>query len=183
MNRPHLRRGRQSAVAVTVLISLFVVASIASDQVSATEEADTPEESGDINAVGLFVGATTKFKERTADETGFTIAGEYEYMPAKWGHIWGFAGVIELIFMDELEGLVLPLVYYHPTEAWFVRTGVGLEYGREEDAETGSAHLVWRAGIGYGIPVGKAKLVPSFDLDLVRSDVSIAYGVVIAKEF
>ena len=92
MNRPHLRRGRQSTVAVTVLISLFVMASIASDQVSATEEADTPEESGDINAVGLFVGATTKFKEGTADETGFTIAGEYEYMPAKWGHIWGFGG-------------------------------------------------------------------------------------------
>jgi hypothetical protein len=175
--------GRRSAVAVSVLISLFVMASIASDPVSATERAGTSEESRGINAVGFFLGATTKFKEQTADETGFTIAGEYEYTPAKWDHKWGFAGVVELIFMDELEGLVLPLVYYHPVEPWFVRTGVGLEYGREEDAVSDSAHLVWRAGVGYDIRVGKTILVPSFDLDFLRSDVSIAYGVVIAKEF
>jgi hypothetical protein len=35
----------------------------------------------------------------------------------------------------------------------FVRTGVGLEIGREEDAETTSAHLLWRAGVGYVFPI------------------------------
>ena len=99
-------------------------------------------ESHDINTVGLFLGATTKFKSKIPDETSFTIAGKYEHRPAKWDHKWGIAGAIELIFTHELEGLLLPMVYYHPTEEWFVRGGIGVEIGREEDAPSSSAHLL-----------------------------------------
>jgi len=140
-------------------------------------------ESGAVNTVGLFLGATTKFKEKTPNGTSFTIAGEYEYQPDKGEIKWGVGGVIELVLADELEGIILPVAYYHPMEEWYVRTGLGVEIGREEDSETASAHLLWRMGVGYIFPVGKVLLVPSFDLDLVRSDIAIAYGVVIAKEF
>jgi hypothetical protein len=150
--------------------------------VSAPIAGEHEEESRDRNVVGLFLGATTKFKDRAPDETGFTIAGEYEFIPAKWDHKWGFAGAIELIFMHELEGLLLPLVFYHPTEHFFVRGGIGLEVGYEEDATSGSAHLLVRTGIGYTIPVGKLLLVPSIDFDVVRTDIALAYGVVIARE-
>ena len=144
---------------------------------------ETDAESRDKNVVGLFLGATTKFKDRVPDESGLTVAGEYEYIPAKWDHKWGFAGVIELISMHELEGLLLPLVYYHPTENWFVRGGVGLEVGFEEDATSGSAHLLVRTGTGYTFPVRNILLVPSIDFDIVRTDIALAYGVVIAREF
>lgn len=140
-------------------------------------------ESADINVIGFFLGATTKFKNQIPDETSFTVAAEYEYVPAKWDHKWGFGGAVELIFAHELEGLLLPLVYYHPAEEWFVRGGIGLEIGREDDAISGTAHLLVRTGVGYSFPVRYFLLVPSFDFDVVRSDISIAYGVVIAKEF
>jgi hypothetical protein len=163
----------------TVLIALIAVA-MTSTALSAQE---SNEKSRDENVVGLFFGATTKFKDRISDETGFTIAGEYEYIPAKWDHKWGFAGVIELIFMHELEGILVPLVYYHATENWLVRGGVGFEFGFEEDATSGSASLLVRTGIGYAIPVKNLVLVPSFDFDYVRSDIAIVFGVVIAREF
>ena len=140
-------------------------------------------ESRDLNAVGLFLGATTKFKGQSHVETSFTLAGEYEYIPARWNHVWGFAGLVELIFADELEGIVMPLVYYHFTEDLFVRSGFGVEIARQDDAESASAFAVWRIGVGYDIRLRNVILVPSFDLDGIRSDPAIAYGVVIAREF
>ena len=163
----------------TVSVVLIAVA-LAPGLVVAQE---TDAESKDINAVGFFLGATTKFKSGIPDETSFTIAGEYEHRPAKWDHKWGIAGAVELIFGHELEGLLLPLVYYHPAEDWFVRGGIGLEVGREEDATSGSAHLLIRTGVGYSFPVRNFLLIPIVDFDIVRSDVSLVYGVVIAKDF
>ena len=164
--------------------SIFSVVLIAVAMASSPAAAqETHTESRDKNVVGLFLGATTKFKSKIPDETGFTIAGEYEYIPAKWDHKWGFAGVIELIFMHELEGLLLPLVFYHATDNWFLRGGVGLEVGFEEGATSGSAHLLVRTGTGYSFPVKNFMLVPSIDFDIVRTDIALAYGVVIAKEF
>ena len=149
---------------------------------SESPEAES-EESRNINVYGIFLGATTKFKDEEKNETSFTLAGEYEYLPIRWNQIWGFAGAVELIFADELELLVLPLVYYHPIEDFFIRTGVGLEIAREGDEESASAHAIWRIGVGYDIWYRNIILVPSFDLDGIRSDPAIAYGLVIAKEF
>ena len=183
MRSQYILPGYSLAAAAALLILSFIAPLSAFGQDRTGSNNAGAGESGATNTVGLFLGATTKFKEKSPDETSFTIAGEYEYQPAKGENKWGVGGLIELIFAHELEGIVLPVVYYHPMEDWFVRTGVGLEIGLEEDAETGSAHLLWRTGVGYIFPVGKALLVPSIDLDLVRSDRSIAYGVVIAKEF
>jgi hypothetical protein len=166
--------------------SLFILLSVAPPPAfgQAHSESVESDESRGINAVGLFLGATTKFKDSAADETSFTIAGEYEYLPARWNHVWGFAGVLEVIHADELEALIIPLVYYHPTEDFFIRTGVGLEIAREDDAESTSAFAIWRIGVGYDIRLrNNMILVPSFDLDGIRSDPAIAYGIVIAKEY
>ena len=111
------------------------------------------------------------------------MALEYEFLPGRWDQIWGFAGAVEFIFADELEALVLPLVYYHPIEDMFIRTGIGLEYARAEDEESASAHAIWRIGVGYDFWYRNIILVPSFDVDGIRSDPAIAYGLVIGKEF
>jgi hypothetical protein len=37
--------------------------------------------------------------------------------------------------------------------------------------------------VGYDIRLRNVILIPSFDLDGIRSDPAIAYGVVIAREF
>jgi len=171
-------------VAATALLVLCVVApSPAFGQGDSESHAVESHESRDLNAVGLFLGATTKFKDQSNVETSFTLAAEYEYIPARWNHVWGFAGIVELIFAHELEGIVMPLVYYHPIEDFFIRTGFGLEVARQDDAESASAFAVWRIGVGYDIRLRNVILIPSFDLDGIRSDPAIAYGVVIAREF
>jgi hypothetical protein len=175
--------GRWYAAIAAVFILICFAAPDAFGGNNAVSEGVYAEIEGDINAVGIFLGATTKFKDRVADETSFTLSFEYERLLAKWGHKWGFAGVVEFIFAEEFEGLIVPLVVNHPTEAWLLRTGVGLEIGREEDEER-AAHLLWRLGTAYVFPVGNGfSLVPSFDFDAVRSDPAVAYGVVISKEF
>jgi hypothetical protein len=158
---------------------------LAATSVLGQEGLATAAEEGEADAfkhsAGLFLGATTKFKESGAKHY-FTFAGEYEYHPESWDG-WGAAGVVEVITSDPIEALVLPLVYYHFNEQWLGRTGVGLEIGREEEEHETKAHLVWRAGVGYLIPLGGLLLVPSFDADLVRTDIAFAYGFVLAWDF
>lgn len=181
------RTSRLPASLTVVATALLVLCSVAPPpsfgQGHSDSHAVESHESRDLNAVGLFLGATTKFKDQAKDETSFTIAGEYEYIPARWNHTWGFAGVVELIFADELEALIIPLVYYHPTEDFFIRSGFGLEIAREEDAESKSVFAIWRIGVGYDIRIRNVILVPSLDVDGIRSNPAIAYGVVIAREF
>jgi hypothetical protein len=169
------RRGARWALAVMlpVICHVCLGASVAHSQES--EESETKQ------AAGLFLGATTKFRDAKPDETGFTIAGEYEYRGSGWGK-WGVAGVVEFIFMDEIEAIVMPLVYFHFTPEFFVRGGGGLEIGQAEDEAEKEAHFIVRLGAGYEIPVGDFKIIPSIDFDAIRSDPATAYGIVFAKE-
>ena len=144
------------------------------------QESEKSEEGEAIHIVGLFLGATTKFQEQE-EATSFTLAGEYEYRGADWRK-WSVGGVAELIFEDEIEGIVMPLVYYHFTEVFFARTGGGLEIGRGEDESERETHFIFRVGVGYEFPVGGFSIVPSVDFDAIRSDPAAVYGVVLAKE-
>ena len=178
-----MRNHLSSIVSLTVLaLALAFVSAPAGEAAAEEPEEAAAGEKRDINIVALFLGATTKFKDKVPDETSFTMAGEYEILPSDWGHKWGIGGTIEMIFAHELEGLLIPMVYYHPAETWFVRGGVGLEIGREEDATSGSAYLLVRTGVGYDIPLKRVSLIPSLDFDVVRSDIALVYGVVIAKK-
>ena len=89
------------------LTLLVLIASMLPRPASAEEE-HGPH--ADMNVVGFFVGATTKFKSRVPDKTGTTVAGEYEWIPAKWDHRWGFGGAIEIIGrvsgLDLNDGLI-----------------------------------------------------------------------------
>jgi len=142
---------------------------------------EAEEREGAIQAVGLFLGGTTKFKDGS-EETSFTLAGEYEYIGQNWGP-WGVAGVVEIIFAHDLEYIIMPMAYYHPIDEAFIRAGVGLEVGSKNE-EGRDAHLILRVGVGYSFEVGEGiLLVPSFDIDGIRSDPAMAYGLVLAKEW
>jgi len=154
---------------------LFLVADARAQESEESEKGET------IRAVGLFLGATTSFLDSSPDETNFTLAGEYEHRGAGWGK-WGLAGVVELIFANEVEAIILPLAYLHFTPAFFARGGMGLEIARGEEDTKREAHFIVRLGLGYEISVGGYKIIPSIDFDAIRSDPATAYGLVFAKD-
>jgi hypothetical protein len=143
--------------------------------------------------LGLTLAATTHLEE--GGGTHFTLGAEYEY---RLSQLIGIGLIGELIFAEHTEYLfVLPL-YVHATESLWFRAGPGFEVTRhseekphcsckeDQDPEhytSNKAKFLMRIGVGYNIDVGGFIITPTVDIDFLRTQTSLVWGIVIGRGF
>ena len=160
---------------------------LAGTNAKAQEEAEGGKEFK--NEMTLFTGGTSNLNHHT---TSFTIGLEYLHLFGKSGRL--AAGVLgETIFAKHREYLAGALLYYSPVKRearslWFW-AGPGIEFIAEEfippDLEETKtiSEFVFRIGGGYFFIVNRFNLGPTIDLDIIRNNNSIVWGINVGYEF
>jgi hypothetical protein len=136
------------------------------------------------NHIAVFGGATTQLEK---EGTHATVGADYLRILHPSGN-WAISIFGEAIFAEHTEWLFGLPVYYRIYKRFFLRTGPGIEiiqesehgHGRESKSK---AEFLFRVGSGVGIPAGSFLITPTLDLDFVRSNTSLVWGINIGKGF
>ena len=135
--------------------------------------------------IALFLGATTFYKN---NESYFSIGLDYLYRPNN-ERPWAYSIMAEVIFAEHTEYVIaLPLYSYIKGEWWF-RTGPGIEIIQEEEhhgdevESKNQIEFLFRIGTGYSFHVGRFVLSPSVDIDFVRNNNALVWGLNIGYSF
>ena len=135
--------------------------------------------------VALFLGSTTFYKN---DKSYFSVGADYVYRPNP-EKPWAYSIIGEVIFAEHTEFVIALPVYYHLISHWWMRAGPGMEIIQEEEhhgdeVET-KTHLefLFRIGTGYAFHVGRIVLTPSVDIDFVRNNDALVWGLNIGYSF
>jgi hypothetical protein len=137
-------------------------------------EPATEQEEVHQNHIALFVGGTTAL---SPSHTAFTLGLEYEYRLPVWEHRLGISPFAEVVLESEKAFLGGALVVVHPTAELKIMAGPAFERA------AGHTDLVLRGGVGYEIEVSGFSVTPTFQADLVHSEVLLVYGLALGRGF
>jgi len=140
---------------------------------------------------GGLIAATWNFDHHHTD---FTVGGDYQF---RLSPRWAVGGFGEVIFADRAEYLAGVPVYFYATKSFWLRAGPGVEFiqSGEEHHEHSSfvsasegptstkAEFLFRFGFGYNFEVGGLTIAPTLDVDLVRNNRALVWGLAIGKGF
>jgi len=174
-----------------VLVVMFLFYGNISAQAHPTSEEQLIEDSGsvhhDLNELAVFAGGTAKTEK---SGTYFGLGLDYiRKLPSS--EDWGAGAFAEIIFTKHPEWVFGALVYFRFYDRFLVRTGPGIEIIKHEetDPESNYTHIksktefLYRVGIGYSYHTKKLILTPTIDLDLVRSETALVFGLNIGVAF
>ncbi len=141
----------------------------------------------DLNELAVFVGGTAKTEIKG---TYFSLGLDYVRKFSS-SEDWGAGAFAEIIFAKHPEWVFGALVYYHFYDQFLVRTGPGIEIIEHEeiDPECNCTHVksetefLYRVGIGYSHHTKKLIITPTVDIDLVRSETALVFGLNIGITF
>lgn len=201
-NPDDLRRLLPKPVALAVGI-IGLIALLTTQQVSAQEEKSAEHPSAEPQAAhdsghhhrhhaGIFIGGS-HFDE----ENGFTLGGEYEFRIHQY---FGAGAFVEIIGGDFNESVFGALFDLHPAAGWTIFTGPGWEKRFRKEQGGGSTEspeyssqsaeeteedleFLWRAGLMYGIPVGRMTISPNVMVDFLKGHQVLVYGVTLGLGF
>lgn len=121
--------------------------------------------------LALFFGDTSR---DSFDENSFTLGIDYMYFFPN-SH-WGISVFGEMIYADHKEFLFgFPVVYKFDSGFW-MRTGIGIEFAKDEENKV-EQHPLGRIGCGYDFHVKKLVLSPSIDFDGIRKHPALVIGL------
>lgn len=134
--------------------------------------------------------ATYSFEE---DEAHPTVGLDYVYRLRVWEGRVGIGAFGEAIFAEHTEGIIGLPVYVYPYKGLSLFAGPGVEIVTEESEADGEEHgsgsdteakFLFRFGIGYSVELGKGfSIMPNIDIDLVRENPALVFGVGLGKSF
>lgn len=184
------------AVGIVGLIALLITQRVsAQEEKSGPEHASTePQAAHDgghhhRHHAGIFIGGS-HFDE----ENGFTLGGEYEFRIHQYFGAGAFVEVIGGDFDERVFGVLFDL---HPAAGWTIFTGPGWEKRFRKEQGCGSTRssgqgsqsaeegleFLWRAGLMYGIPVGRMTISPNVLIDFLKGHQVFVYGVTLGLGF
>ncbi len=178
------------AVRIVGLIALLTTPQILAQEEKSAEHASAePQAAHDSghhhrHHAGIFIGGS-HFDE----EDGFTLGGEYEF---RINQYFGAGAFVEVIGGDFDERVFGALFDLHPAEGWTIFTGPGWEKRFRTDQGGGShsaeeteegLEFLWRAGMMYGIPVGRITISPNVMVDFLKGHQVFVYGVTLGLGF
>ncbi|MFC2164527.1 hypothetical protein ACFLT2_05965 [Acidobacteriota bacterium] len=143
--------------------------------------------------LGVTLAATSHLEK--GGSTYFTLGAEYEY---RLSPLFGIGLIGELIFGKETEYLFALPFFIHVTESLWFRIAPGLEVAHHSE-ESGDSHgeenhgngehssqkakFLTRIGAGYNFNAGGFIITPTIDLDFLRSQTSLVWGITIGRGF
>ena len=97
----------------------------------------------------------------------------------------------EIIFTKHPEWVFGALVYYRFYDKFFVRTGPGIEIIKHEETDPEcncikvdtETEFLYRVGIGYSHHTKNIIFTPTIDIDLVRSETAVVFGINVGFSF
>ncbi len=175
-----VRRAHLTLLAGAVLVA----APSASAQEAGHAAGEHAEASGEHelrHAVSVFLGGATHTR---VDETGFAVGLSYGY---RLTPRWILEVKAEYASSDlERDRILMGGIAFLPVPGFELAGMVGVERATIEEVEEGDdgasrevdeTEFLFRAGIGYGIPLGgRFELVPEFSIDITSRDVTLVYG-------
>ena len=171
------------------IINIFVsgIFLIFTDAVSQERE---PELEGEKNEVSVFAGGTSNLMNHS---TSATVGIEYLRLLGKEG-TWAVGVVGESVFAKHTEFLFTGLIYFSPfntekNNLW-IWTGPGIEYLKEEEPDPPDpmetktvSEFVYRIGAGYFWEFKRFNVAPTVDIDIIRDNTSLVWGVNVGYGF
>lgn len=137
------------------------------------------------NHVALFLGGTTFYKN---NESHFSLGLDYLYRPNN-ENPWAYSIMFEGIFAEHTEYVIALPIYHYIISEWWFRTAPGIEIIQEEEHHGDEVELktqiefLYRIGTGYSFHLGNIVLSPSVDLDFVRNNDALVWGINIGYSF
>ncbi len=140
-----------------------------------------------LNELAVFAGATAK-----TEKLGTYLSLGLDYIRIlSSSENWGAGAFAEIIFTKQPEWVFGALVYSRFYDQFLVRTGPGIEIIQHEETDPAlncthvrsKAEFLYRVGIGYSYHTKKLILTPTADLDLVRSETALVFGLNIGIAF
>ena len=113
---------------------------------------------------------------------------DYLYRPNN-ENPWAYSIMVEAVFAEHTEYVIALPIYHYIMGEWWLRAGPGIEIIQQEEhhgneVET-KAHIefLFRIGTGYSFHVGNIVWSPSVDIDLVRNNDALVWGLNIGYSF
>lgn len=131
------------------------------------------------NHVALFLGTTTFYNN---GNNYFSLGLDYAYKSSSENH-WAFSIFAEAIFADHTEYIIGIPVYHYIIGSWWFRAGPGMEIIQEEEHHGDEVttktkiEFLFRIGTGYPFHFGDFVLSPSVDIDFVRNNDALVWGL------
>ena len=175
---------------ILLTISIFLISNVYSQEDSASgdpSKGHSIENHHRLNELAVFVGGTAKTEIKG---TYFSLGLDYVRLLSFSGK-WGAGAFAEVIFTKHPEWVFGALLYFHFYEKFFVRTGPGIEIIKHEeiDPECNCVHVksetefLYRIGVGYSYHKNSLIITPTVDVDLVRSETALVFGVNVGFSF
>lgn len=162
---------KTKVVYLIALICLIFVATVSRAQHHDNSEKSHHESHAHQHHMALFFGNTS---HDSFNENSFTLGLDYMYFFPN-SH-WGISVFGELIFAEHNEFLFgFPVVYKFDSGFW-MRTGIGIEFAKDEDNHV-EHHPLGRIGCGYDFHINKLVLTPSIDFDGIRKHPALVFGL------
>jgi hypothetical protein len=164
VNQVKRRKGRQMQKRFYLACVVVVVAGmVGSTHVQAADWG------GEQHHLSGFLGGS-----KDGSKSGFTVGAEYEY---RMSEMYGIGGLFEYAGGDFEETLLGVPLFIHPHMGWRFVVAPGLEFN-------GSTDFFIRTGVGYDFGIGEGwTLTPSFSVDWIDRDETLVYGLYIGRYF
>ena len=173
---------------ILIAVIVITIPLFAQDNQSDENQVKAPiAEEHHMNELAIFVGGTAKTEIKG---TYFSLGLDYlrSLAPSK---DWGVGAYTEIIFTKHPEWVFGALVYYRFYDKFFVRTGPGLEIIKHEETDpecnctnvNTETEFLYRVGIGYSYHTKNIIFTPTIDIDLVRSETALVFGINVGFSF
>jgi hypothetical protein len=141
----------------------------------------------DLNELAVFAGVTAKTEKKG---TYFSLGLDYVRFLSS-SEKWGAGAFAEIIFTKHPEWVFGALLYFRFYDKFLIRTGPGIEIIKHEeiDPECNCTHVksetefLYRIGVGYSHHTKNLIITPTIDMDLVRSETALVFGLNIGIAF
>jgi len=171
-------------------ISMFLISDVWSQEDSAggdPPKGHSIENHHRLNELAIFVGGTAKTEIKG---TYFSLGLDYVRLLSSSGK-WEAGAFAEIIFTKHPEWVFGALLYFRFYDKFLIRTGPGIEIIKHEeiDPECNCTHVksetefLYRIGVGYSHHTKKLILTPTVDIDLVRSETALVFGLNVGIAF
>ena len=173
------------------VISVWIINSNLWAQDNQSHEESSEDHSSEshlaMNHLAVFVGGTVMMEKKG---TYFTLGLDYLRILST-SRKWGAGGFAEVIFTKHPEWVFGALIYYRLVEQFFIRTGPGIEILRHEEIDPecnctnvkSESEFLYRIGLGYSYHNNSLILSPTVDLDFIRSETALVFGLNIGVTF
>lgn len=163
-----------------LVVIIFVISFTINGQSSEnTDPVNNDSHHAHHNHVALFLGSTTFYN---TGESHFSLGVDYLYRPNN-DNPWAYSIIAEVIFAEHTEYVIGLPVYHYIMGSWWMRAGPGIEIIQEEEHHgnevktTTQIEFLFRVGTGYSFHIGDFVLSPSVDIDFVRNNDALVWGL------